>query len=160
MPKIITRIRGGIGNQLFCYAAARRLALVNNAELVIDDVSGFVRDHDYKRDYQLDHFSIPCRKATAGERLEPFSRVRCYLKRSFNRNRPFQERSYIQQEGIDFNSRLLKVDPCGTIYLEGYWQSEDYFKDVEGAIRADLEITPPTESLIWGWRREFVIVLQ
>ena len=45
-PKIIPRILGGLGNQLFCYAAARRLALVNNVELVLDDVSGFVRDHD------------------------------------------------------------------------------------------------------------------
>ena len=42
--KVIARIRGGLGNQLFCYAAARRLALVNDAELVIDHVTGFVRD--------------------------------------------------------------------------------------------------------------------
>ena len=35
--KVIARIFGGIGNQLFCYAAARRLALVNDAELVLDD---------------------------------------------------------------------------------------------------------------------------
>ena len=47
---------------------ARRLALVNNAELVIDDVSGFVRDHDYQRRYQLDHFNIPCRRATPGSK--------------------------------------------------------------------------------------------
>ena len=47
--KIISRIKGGLGNQLFCYAVARRLALVNNAELVIDDVTGFARDHRYHR---------------------------------------------------------------------------------------------------------------
>ncbi len=69
--KIIARIFGGIGNQLFCYAAARRLALVNNAELVLDDVSGFVRDHACQRRYRLDHFNIRCRKATPAERLEP-----------------------------------------------------------------------------------------
>ena len=80
-PKIIPRIFGGLGNQLFCYAAARRLALVNHAELVIDDVSGFAFDEVYQRHYQLDHFNIPCRKATAAERLEPFSRVQRYLKR-------------------------------------------------------------------------------
>ncbi|MCD4742989.1 MAG: hypothetical protein K8R67_10995, partial [Desulfobacteraceae bacterium] len=59
VTKIIPRILGGLGNQLFCYAAARRLALMNNAELVIDAVSGFVRDCNYQRYYQLDHFSIP-----------------------------------------------------------------------------------------------------
>jgi hypothetical protein len=48
MKKITVRIVGGIGNQLFCYAAARRLAIVNNAELIIDSVSGFTYDYKYK----------------------------------------------------------------------------------------------------------------
>ena len=74
--RVIARIKGGLGNQLFCYAAARRLALVNNAELVIDDVTGFVRDHQYCRQYMLDRFQIPVRKATPSERLEPFERYR------------------------------------------------------------------------------------
>lgn len=144
--KIIPRIFGGLGNQLFCYAAARRLALVNNAELVIDDVSGFAYDHDYQRHYQLDHFNIPCRKATAAERLEPFSRVRRYLKRRWNQRLPFAQRAYLVQEGIDFDQRLLHLKPQGTVYLEGYWQSEDYFKNVEAAIRQDLRIKPPTDA--------------
>lgn len=144
--KIIPRIFGGLGNQLFCYAAARRLALVNNAELLIDDVSGFVHDHDYRRHYQLDHFNIKCRKAIPAERLEPFARARRYLKRRLSQRLPFAERSYIQQEGIDFDPRLLQVKPRGMVYLEGYWQSEDYFKDVEGIIRADLRIIPPTDA--------------
>ena len=33
MNKVIPRIKGGLGNQLFCYAAAHRLFLFNNAEL-------------------------------------------------------------------------------------------------------------------------------
>lgn len=147
--KIVTMIKGGLGNQLFCYSAARRLAIVNNAELVIDDVSGFIRDHDYQRHYQLDHFNSPCRKATAAERLVPFSRFRRFLRRRFNRHRPFEARTYIQQEGIDFDARLLhvKVKPRSTVYLEGYWQSEGYFKDVESTIRSDLQITPPSDVI-------------
>ena len=74
--KVIVRIKGGLRNQLFCYAAARRLALVNNAELVIDDVTGFARDRQYRHQYALDHFHIPVRKATPAERLEPFERYR------------------------------------------------------------------------------------
>ena len=148
--KIIPRVFGGIGNQLFIYAAARRLALVNNAELVLDDVSGFVRDYVYRQRYQLDRFHIPCRKAIAAERLEPVSRVRRYLKRCIDRRLPFEKRSYIQQEGIDFDPRLLQVKPCGTLYLEGYWQSEKYFKDVEDTIRKDLQIRPPSDSVNLG----------
>lgn len=146
MKKIVPRIFGGLGNQLFCYAAARGMALTNNAELIIDDVSGFARDHAYQRHYQLDHFNIPCRKATPFERLEPFSRVRRVLKRKWSQCIPFAERAYIQQQGIDFDPRLLAVKPRGTVYLEGYWQSEGYFKDVEATIRQDLQIKPPTDA--------------
>jgi hypothetical protein len=144
--KVITRIVGGLGNQLFCYAAARRLALANNGELIIDDVSGFLHDHEYQRNYQLDHFNILCRKTEAHERLEPFSRWRRYLKRKWNQQLPYFKRTYIQQQGVDFDERLLYVKLKGTTYLEGYWQSENYFKDIEATIRSDLQITPPTDA--------------
>ena len=144
---VITRIVGGLGNQLFCYSAARRLALVNNAQLVIDNVSGFVCDSAYQRHYQLDHFSISSRKATFFERLEPFSRARRFVKRRFNQHLPFEVRGYIQQSGNDFDTRLLDVKPRGCVYVEGYWQSETYFKDVESTIRLDLQIIPPTNIL-------------
>jgi len=145
--KLIPRIFGGLGNQLFCYVAARRLALVNNAELVLDDVSGFAYDTVYQRNYQLDYFNIPCRKATAVERLEPFSRPRRSLRRRWNKHLPFEQRAYLVQEGVDYDPRLLNFKPQGTVYLEGYWQSENYFKDVEATIREDLQIKPPTDAV-------------
>ena len=144
--KIVSRIFGGIGNQLFCYAAARRLAIVCNAELVIDDVSGFAHDELYQRNYQLDNFSIPCSKAKANERLEPFSRLRRYVKRAYNLRFPFTERTYIQETCLDFDLRLLNLKPRGTVYLDGHWQSEGYFKDVENTIRQDLKIKFPVDE--------------
>lgn len=144
--RIIPRIFGGLGNQLFAYAAARRLALINDAELVIDHISGFRYDTQYQRHYQLDHFTIPCRKATAAERLEPFPRARRHLIRRWNARLPFDQRRYIQQDGIDFDPRLLNLRVKSTLYLEGYWQSEGYFKDVEAQIREDLRIIPPVDD--------------
>jgi hypothetical protein len=141
---------GGLGNQLFCYAAARRLALVNNAELAIDDVTGFTRDNRYARQYMLDHFHIPVRKATPAERLEPLERYRRGIMKKLARKKPFGERSYLEQEGRDFDKRLLTLKPKGTIYLDGLWQSENYFKDIEQTIREDLQIIPPTDSLNQG----------
>jgi hypothetical protein len=143
---IIPRVTGGIGNQLFIYAAARRLAFINGAELVLDDVSGFAYDTKYKRHYQLDHFSIPCRKATNMERMEPFARVQRYLTRKWNQRLPFDKRRYLVQENVDFDERLLTFKPRGRVYLEGYWQSEDYFKDIEPQIRADLYMQPPVDA--------------
>lgn len=147
MNKIITRIKGGLGNQLFCYAAARRLALANNAELVIDDVTGFVRDQQYRRRYALDHFHIPTRKATPEERMEPFERYRRGVRKWLSRRRPFAQRRYVEQEGLDFDERLLALKVKGTLYLDGLWQSESYFRDVEQTIREDLRIIPPMDAL-------------
>lgn len=144
--KIIVRILGGLGNQLFNFSAARRLALINNAELVIDNISGFTFDSLYKRKYQLDHFNIICRKATVQERLEPLPRLRRLIMRRWNYLLPFEQRKYLFQEKIDYDKRLLNFRPVGTVYLEGYWQSEDYFKDVEEIIRQDLRITPPKDA--------------
>jgi len=144
--KIVVRLFGGLGNQLFCYATARRLALVNNAELVLDDVSGFAYDTVYQRHCQLDHFNIPCRKATAVERLEPFSRLRRESNRKLSQRLPFEQRAYLEQEGVDYNPRLLHFKPRGTEYLDGYWQSDNYCKGVEATVRQGLQIKPPTEA--------------
>lgn len=146
MKKVIVRVKGGLGNQLFCYAAARRLALVNDAELVIDEVSGFVRDYQYRRQYSLDRFNIRARCATPTERLEPLERYRRSIKRWVSRRRPFGARSYLEQEGFALDDRLLSLKVKGTLYLDGLWQSETYFKDVEDSMREDLKIIPPSDT--------------
>jgi hypothetical protein len=146
MRRLVARVLGGLGNQLFCYAAARRLALANNAELVIDDVTGFARDREFRRRYALDHFAIPVRKATPQERLEPFERYRRGMMKWLSRRQQFAERHYVEQEGVDFDERLLALKVKGTLYLDGLWQGEDYFKDVEATIRDDLRIIPPTDA--------------
>ena len=145
-PKIISYLYGGLGNQLFIYAASRRLALFNNAELVLDCLSGFASDKKYQRHFQLDHFNINCRKATANERLEPFSKIRHLLKSKWNRRLPFSERKYLVQEGIDFDPRLLHYKVKSNIYLKGYWQSEKYFNDSLSTICRELQIIPPTDD--------------
>lgn len=142
---IISRIFGGLGNQLFTYSAARRLALMNNAELVLDRVSGFTHDTAYKRHFQLEHFNINCCKDSS-ERLQQLGRLRRKILRYWNQRKPFEQRSYLIQEGIDFDERLLYFKTSGTVYFEGYWQSEGYFKDVTTTIRQDLQIKPPTDT--------------
>ncbi len=145
--KVIARIKGGLGNQLFCYAAARRLALANNAELVIDDVTGFARDLQYRRKYMLGHFNITARKAAPAERLEPFERCRRGAAMLLARAKPFFQRSYLEEERAVFDPRLLELKVHGTLYLDGLWQSGKYFGDAEGTIREDLRISPPRDPV-------------
>lgn len=142
-PKVVARIAGGLGNQLFAYAAARRLSLVSGAELVIDDETGFVRDRTYRRQYALDAFGIGARKASRAEKLRPFERVRRGALRARSRRLPFSERTYVSQEGLDFDPRLLDLRPRRMVFLEGYWISEGYFSDVADTIRGDLQLAAP-----------------
>lgn len=146
MSKIVVRIKGGLGNQLFCYAAARRLALVNNAELVIDHVTGFLRDHQYRRSYALDNFNIPMRKATPLERMEPLELYRRGMAKAIAKLVSFERRQYVEQEGSDFDKRLLNMKVKNYIYLDGYWQSEQYFKDIEEVLREDLRLKAPEDQ--------------
>lgn len=56
--RVIAQVAGGLGNQPFMYAAAFALERCLNARLEMDSISGFCRDHVYKREYLLDQFAI------------------------------------------------------------------------------------------------------
>lgn len=141
MAKIINRMKGGIGNQLFSYAAGRRLAKTNHVEMAIDTVSGFARDATYRRRFALGNFSIVSREALPNERLLPFERVRRALLKIANRHLPFHRRKYVEQLTEAFDPRLLSYCPKGTVYLDGLWQSERYFKDIAVSIRKEFKIS-------------------
>lgn len=139
--KIVVMLTGGLGNQMFTYAAAFRLAKVNAAELIIDDTSGFENDITYNRKYELDEFNISNRKASFFEKLKPFNRFTRRIIRKINSYLPFSERFYISQEIIHFDQRLLDLRFKRTLFLEGLWQSESYFADVSVEIRKRFTFT-------------------
>jgi hypothetical protein len=144
--KVIVRIQAGLGNQLFCYSAARRLSFINNAELVIDSVNGFSRDLRYSREYSLGNFCIPCRTASSKELLEPFGRYRLRMLEILSRSVPLSQRSYLREESMAFDQRFLDIKVSNrVVYLDGYWQSEKYFEDIEDVIREDLRFIPPQD---------------
>lgn len=144
---LIVRISGGLGNQLFQYAASQSLALLNNLELIIDNQSGFKYDTEYKRTYKLDKFNINKRLANNEELLVPFSRIRRYIIRKINNRKPFSERKYITQEKIEYDDRLLKMILYGENYIEGYWQSEKYFIKYKDYIRSSLKMDGPKDCV-------------
>ena len=51
--KIYITLIGGLGNQLFQYACALNLSKILKAELIIDDVGGFLFDTKFKRKLSL-----------------------------------------------------------------------------------------------------------
>lgn len=140
--KVIARIRGGLGNQMFCYAAARSFSLRNDAELVIDDETGFKRDHLFQRKYSLHHFNIHGRKASANEKMAPFERVRRFAAKKVSLlKKNFYDRKYLTEDQLSFNEKLVRLRMNKTVYLDGLWQSPLYFMDFESRIREDFRFT-------------------
>jgi Glycosyl transferase family 11 len=137
--KITVRIKGGLGNQLFIYAAARRLALVNDAPLELDHVSGF-RNDPFGRQYSLHRFSIEQNLAGGDAFFATAGRFPRALACLLCRGLPFQARPYLVEAVGGFDPRFLDLRLERPVYLEGYWQSEDYFKDAADQIRKDLQI--------------------
>lgn len=136
---IITRLNGGLGNQMFQYAAGRCLAHSLNTELKLD-ISRFRQDS--LRGYELSAFSIT--GTIAAE--EDLNRVRHplpwmlihpaqALKSLIRQNSTIQ---YVKEKQFQFDPAFF--DLPDNIYLEGYWQSEKYFKRIEPLIRQEFRL--------------------
>lgn len=148
MKKVVLRLAGGLGNQLFMYATARRLAVHNNAELIVDHVSGFEHDTLYQRVYELNKLSINILAANGSEMLEPFQRLRRCIMRNINKVIPFYFRNYIYQPTNIYEPRLLDFKVKRTVYLDGYWQSYRYFDDIRPALLSEIKFDIPQDNLV------------
>lgn len=132
---IVAKLIGGLGNQLFQYAAARSLSLHKHTGLGLD-ISGFGETdaNTIARSYQLDSFNIDAPVITEQDRLKKtrFS----YPARIRNRILPYYRRRFYNEQFFHFDPLFFKASASTT--LVGYWQSEKYFKPFAGIIRNDL----------------------
>ena len=133
---VITRIIGGLGNQMFQYAAGKSLAIKTNQQLKLD-ISSF---QDYiLRPFELDYFNISYKLATDDEvhshTLEAhplLGRIsRLLLKKDI-----FANPLHYRERFFGYDAELLKIKK--SIYLSGYWQSERYFADNSEVIREEF----------------------
>ncbi len=144
MNTILVKLSGGLRNQMFQYAAARRLTVLNEAELLLD-VSGFAK---YKlRTYALGHLSIQARAATSLEITRMTGRGSFFnqilAKAAFWNNRSSSRLETITQQVLQYDPSL--IDKRGSMYLDGYWQSPRYFQDISKQIKTEFQIaTPPS----------------
>ena len=135
---IIVQLIGGLGNQMFQYAMARRLAIFKKADLKFD-ISCFKHYEDRK--YDLGCFNIIENFASPQEihRLKgPDGRIPSKIFRIINERKPYNKRSYIKERHHYYDPGILEISD--DVYLEGYWQSEKYFKDIEDIIHKEFKI--------------------
>ena len=146
-PSLTVRLAGGLGNQLFMYAAARRMSVVSGVPLDLDIESGFRRDY-YRRGYGLGRLIGP--RPACG-------RGRSYSEPVTGRPRELLELArwrygvraprWIVDDPYRFETGLLDVPVDRPTYVRGYFQSERYFADVAAAVREEIRFAPdPSEE--------------
>ncbi|MFC1843883.1 alpha-1,2-fucosyltransferase [Thermodesulfobacteriota bacterium] len=130
---IITRLEGGLGNQLFQYAIGRHLSIKNNTGLILD-TSNYLIDKN-NRHYELYRYNIKAKTANIITCM--FVRFGKYIipKITQNIRLPIQ---YIKEQNNYFNTEILSEE--SNIILDGYWQSEEYFKNIRDIILDDLTL--------------------
>lgn len=146
--KLVVRLKGGLGNQMFQYAAALGLADRHGLELVVDTRSGFARDRVYRRRFSLEDFHLPARRASVLEEA-PFlfeSIVDAYI----NRRRTFAQRRpwglHCDERVYQYYPELLSNRFEQNLWLDGYWQCEQYFKDIELRVEKAFPIPTPEDE--------------
>jgi hypothetical protein len=153
---IAVRLQGGLGNQLFQYAAARAMADRLGRDLGVDlrDFARYERRRrlsalplvgrglrlrfDTPRPYLLDRYPIRARALPAPVLLGagfPLSRRWRRVWRGAGLGRGL----LAQEQGPGFLPGLeAEVKRAGFAYLDGYWQSWRYFQDQREALLGDL----------------------
>jgi len=118
---IISKIQGGLGNQLFQWAYGKFLSIKYKTELFLDLNFYKYQIGNTPRDFELIKFP------------------------NFIYNPPTPNNKKTIQISDDFNYKELSYDNNHNYYLNGYWQSEKYFKNISDTIKNELR---PTNEIL------------
>ena len=136
--RVIIKLQGGLGNQMFQYAAAR--GLVNGVGRIGLDTSFLLEhssdtEHFTAREFELGIFrNLRVYSATA-HKLSLFKSQTIFYKllRAFQRRKPI----YVKQP--DANYMPLPDSQQYQIFLEGYFQSAKYFEYIREQLLNEFE---------------------
>lgn len=148
MQNVITRLNGGLGNQLFQYAAGRALADRLDVPLKID-LSEF--ETYTLRGYELGKFNINAQIASRRE-VDNVNIAPSRFKRNCSRIAitlgSTLSRIALKEKSFGYDSLFEKIKR--PIYMNGYWQSENYFKSAENHIRQEIFYNSKLDSVSNG----------
>jgi hypothetical protein len=141
---ILVKVHEGLSNQMFQYAAARRLAAVHATSVRLD-LSWYddIPAGATPRSFELHHLQITGQRATrretigtGGVRNAPLKDLPTALYRKI---RPRYR--YVGERHFHFDPTVL--DLPDNVCLYGYWMSEKYFADAAEIIRREFQFRNP-----------------
>lgn len=127
---IYVNLKGGLGNQMFEYACARALSLRTGNPLALVRTE---HTNDTARAFSLKKFHIDG-NVVSSDAIPFFKKIAAFIGQKIFR------RFYVR-----FHPSVLTKS--GTVYLDGYFQSEKYFIDHAEQIREDLTLIAPLSDV-------------
>lgn len=134
---IVTRLIGGLGNQMFQYAVGRALAHRAGSRLALD-VSGFA-NYDLRR-YELAEFNIAAEVASEKQliALGAVSKPPTFINRLLRRLGYAAPEHVLREASFTYDNRIERAS--APVYLDGYWQSEKYFVHIADELRKEFSL--------------------
>ncbi|PUE27530.1 alpha-1,2-fucosyltransferase [Limnohabitans sp. Jir72] len=132
--------QGGLGNQLFQYAAARSLAHRLHIDLVLDPYwFKHPRPGETVRPLELTNYHVKLRIANTDEQRR-WKLLRTRWARYLGPLLPIQ---VVRERGFAYNDSFNRT--ADDSYLVGAWQSERYFREIREILLGELTpIQPPS----------------
>ena len=118
----IVKIIGGLGNQMFQYAYAK--SLEQKGYEVKIDISAF-KTYKLHDGYQLNKYNIDLKKSTEEEKNKYYSNT---IFSKILRKIGVESSKAIKEKSLLYDETFLNIEDDN--YIEGYFQSEQYFKNI------------------------------
>ncbi len=142
---VITRLQGGLGNQLYQYAIGRAVAAKLQRPLLLDKRT--IEPEAPQRHYDLGVFNIE-ERFVAGHlawatRWVGSARLGATFQRIWPRAANYH---YLRDAQQGFDASVFDKHK-GPIVLMGYWQSYRYFEVIKAQLQEELSFTSPLDSV-------------
>jgi len=138
---MIIQLTGGLGNQLFQYAAAKALSLKRSLPLVLD-ISSFLRNElpelEVPRDFELYNFQGVTDEVITSNPFHDNSRFSFLKKNIFHKLQPPHRRNIYKEPFFHFDKNFFKIP--NDVFIKGALQSEKYFYEFRNELRAILTL--------------------
>lgn len=132
---IIIKIQGRLGNQMFQYALYNKLKCLGN-EVKLDFSQLYINGLEN----ELTLFNIDYEIANSDD-ISKLGDCNKFLLYKVKRKIFGRKKSHYFEKNLNYNPEILDMD---NVYLEGFWQSELYFKNIRNKILESFEF--PTIS--------------
>ena len=121
------KLQGRLGNQMFQYALAKQLQYLGKKVKI--DNSQLQYDNNKN---ELGIFAVDMDEATP-EEVKKYGDCNKNLINKVLRHTIGYKKSHYLEQGMEFHPEVFTLDEK---YIDGYWQTEKYFKEIENDIRA------------------------